>query len=146
MTVRRGERVSFSTSGEVQLSADANDKATPAGASSGTSSGEPDAADARRRRSSAAIGAVQMFGIGNQTGPLGCPRMAGCSSVSTTTTWPTTRASSRFKSLDVERVPTAITRGDRAASDANSTPRPLAAGRSHVQGSPDTAKQMRYNR
>ena len=72
LTVRRGESVAFNASGRVQLSANANDTAGPAGAESGRRPTGPMAgvlAGALIGR----IGPVSMFAIGNQTNPLPMP-------------------------------------------------------------------------
>ena len=68
ITVRKGDRLSLSTTGQVQLSADSNDVATPDGARSGRY-----AARSRMPRTlaGALIGRIgtngQPFGIGSQT-------------------------------------------------------------------------------
>jgi hypothetical protein len=72
ITVRRGERVRFSASGEIQLSSDGNDLATPAGSRTGRRPSGPmpqSLAGALVGR----VGPVQMFGIGDQTTPLAMP-------------------------------------------------------------------------
>jgi hypothetical protein len=72
VTVRRGQRVTFTTSGEVQLSADAGDKATPDGSLRGRHPSGP----LPQVLAGALIGRVgsgSMFGIGNQTVPLPMP-------------------------------------------------------------------------
>jgi hypothetical protein len=72
ITVRRGQRVSFTASGEVQLSSDPNDKASPAGSLRGRRPSGPMSqvlAGALIGR----IGPAAMFGIGNQTAPLPMP-------------------------------------------------------------------------
>ncbi|MEZ5285995.1 MAG: hypothetical protein R2712_14535 [Vicinamibacterales bacterium] len=71
ITIRRGDRVQFSAQGEIQLSADANDKAAPAG-SSRTAPNAP----APQLPAGALIGRIgggAPFGIGNQTNPLPMP-------------------------------------------------------------------------
>jgi hypothetical protein len=66
VTVRQGELVRFSTTGEVQLSGDANDVATPAGSKTGRRPSAPmpqTLAGALIGR----VGAARVFGIGDQT-------------------------------------------------------------------------------
>jgi hypothetical protein len=73
ITVVRGQQVSFNSSGEVQLSPDANDAATTAGSKTGRRlTGGP----LPGQLAGALIGRVgngQPFGIGNQAGPLPMP-------------------------------------------------------------------------
>jgi hypothetical protein len=73
VTVAKGQQVSFSASGEVQLSTDGNDVATTAGSKIGRRlSGGP----LPGQLAGALIGRVgngQVFGIGNQGGPLSMP-------------------------------------------------------------------------
>jgi hypothetical protein len=72
LTVRQGDRVRFSATGEVQLSSDGGDVATPAGSKTGRRPGGPmpqTLAGALIGR----IGAARMFGIGDQTTPLPMP-------------------------------------------------------------------------
>jgi hypothetical protein len=72
ITVRRGQRVTFTASGEVQLSSDANDKASPAGSLRGRYPSGP----MRQYLAGALIGRIgtgTMFGIGDQTVPLPMP-------------------------------------------------------------------------
>ena len=73
ITVRRGQRVSFTASGEVQLSSDSGDKATPDGSLRGRYPSRP----LHQVLAGALIGRVgmgsSMFGIGNQTVPLPMP-------------------------------------------------------------------------
>ncbi len=73
LNVRRGERVQFIATGEVQLSTDANDKAAPAGASSGRRPTGGPMPQVLAGALIGRIGAVQTFGIGNQTVPLDMP-------------------------------------------------------------------------
>jgi hypothetical protein len=73
ISVVKGQQVSFSSSGEVQLSTDGNDTATTAGSKVGRRlSGGP----LPGQLAGALIGRVgngQAFGIGNQAGPLSMP-------------------------------------------------------------------------
>jgi hypothetical protein len=72
LTVRRGDRIAFNASGRVQLSANANDTAGPAGAENGRRPTGPMPAllaGALIGR----IGPVSMFAIGNQTTQLPMP-------------------------------------------------------------------------
>lgn len=72
ITVRRGQQVTFNASGEVQLSADPNDKASPDGSLKGR---YPGAAAMQTTLAGALIGRVgtSAFGIGNQRTPLPMP-------------------------------------------------------------------------
>lgn len=72
ITVRRGERVRFSASGEIQLSSDGNDVATPAGSRTGRRPSGP-MPQALAGALLGRVGPVQMFGIGNQTTSLAMP-------------------------------------------------------------------------
>ena len=72
ITVRRGERVTFNASGQVQLSSNGSDTAGPAGATSGRRPSGPMPqvlAGALIGR----VGPVGLFAIGNQTTPLTMP-------------------------------------------------------------------------
>lgn len=72
LTVRRGDRVRFVASGQIQLSSDSNDVATPAGSLNGRRPTGPlpqSLAGALLGR----IGGVQIFGIGDQTTALPMP-------------------------------------------------------------------------
>jgi hypothetical protein len=73
INVAKGQQVSFNSSGEVQLSTDGNDVATTAGSKVGRRlSGGP----LPGQLAGALIGRVgngQVFGIGNQAGPLSMP-------------------------------------------------------------------------
>jgi hypothetical protein len=72
LNVRKGDRVTFRASGQVQLSATASDTATPAGATSGRYPSSP----MPRVLAGALIGRVGpvgVFGIGTQTTPLAMP-------------------------------------------------------------------------
>jgi len=67
ITVRKGQTLTFNTTGEVQLSADGNDKASAAGSTSGRYAQR---AAMPRALAGALIGKIgngQPFGIGNQT-------------------------------------------------------------------------------
>jgi hypothetical protein len=73
ITVRQGERVRFSASGEVTLSTDSNNVATPAGSRNNE---HPNGGPMPQTLTGALIGRVgngQPFGIGNQTTPLPMP-------------------------------------------------------------------------
>jgi len=72
LTVRRAESVTFNATGRVQLSANANDKAGPAGAESGRRPTGPMRA-VLAGALIGRIGPVSMFAIGNQTTPLPMP-------------------------------------------------------------------------
>lgn len=72
ITVRRGQRVTFTATGEVQLSGDPDDKASPDGSLRGRYPRGP----MREVLAGALIGRIgagSMFGIGNQTIPLPMP-------------------------------------------------------------------------
>ncbi len=72
ITVRRGERITFNASGQVQLSSNGSDTAGPAGATSGRRPSGPMPqvlAGALIGR----VGPVGLFAIGNQTTPLTMP-------------------------------------------------------------------------
>ena len=68
ITVRKGQTLTFNTTGEVQLSADANDKASPAGSNTGRYAQR---SALPKALAGALIGRIgtrgQAFGIGNQT-------------------------------------------------------------------------------
>jgi hypothetical protein len=67
ITVRQGQTVTFNTTGDVQLSGDTNDKATPAGSTTGK---RAQRAAMPRELAGALIGKIgngRPFGIGNQT-------------------------------------------------------------------------------
>jgi hypothetical protein len=67
ITVRQGQTLTFNTSGEIQLSGDGNDKATPAGSTTGK---HAQRAAMPRELAGALIGKIgngRPFGIGNQT-------------------------------------------------------------------------------
>jgi len=73
VTVRKGQRVTFTATGEVQLSSDPADKASPAGSLRGR---YPGGGPMREVLAGALIGRVgggSMFGIGTQTVPLPMP-------------------------------------------------------------------------
>ncbi|MEO5819551.1 MAG: hypothetical protein ABIT71_03535 [Vicinamibacteraceae bacterium] len=73
ISVAKGQQVSFSSSGEVQLSTDGSDVATTAGSKIGR---RLSAGPLPGQLAGALIGRVgngQAFGIGNQAGPLGMP-------------------------------------------------------------------------
>jgi len=73
VTVRKGQRVTFTATGEVQLSSDPADKASPAGSLRGR---YPSGGPMREVLAGALIGRVgggSMFGIGTQTVPLPMP-------------------------------------------------------------------------
>ena len=70
--VRRGDRIAFNASGRVQLSANANDTAGPAGAESGRRPSGPMPA-VLAGALIGRIGPVSLFGIGNQTNELTMP-------------------------------------------------------------------------
>jgi hypothetical protein len=72
LTVRRGDRVAFNATGRVQLSANANDTAGPAGAESGRRPTGPMPA-VLAGGLIGRIGPVSMFAIGNQTNELSMP-------------------------------------------------------------------------
>ncbi len=67
LTVRRGEVLSFNTSGEVQLSGDASDVAAPAGSKSGRRATGSPLPNALAGALIGRIGNGQAFAIGNQT-------------------------------------------------------------------------------
>jgi hypothetical protein len=67
LTVRKGEVLSFNTSGEVQLSGDANDVAAPAGSKTGRRATGAPLPTALAGALIARIGNGQAFAIGNQT-------------------------------------------------------------------------------
>ncbi len=67
MTVRRGEVLSFSTSGEVQLSNDSSDRSTAAGSRSGRRATGAPLPNALAGALIGRIGNGQPFGIGDQT-------------------------------------------------------------------------------
>jgi hypothetical protein len=72
ITVRRGQMVTFNATGEIQLSRDGGDKATPDGSVRGRHPSGP----MRNVLAGALIGRVgpvSMFGIGNQRVPLSMP-------------------------------------------------------------------------
>jgi len=72
ITVRRGDRITFNASGQVQLSSNGSDTAGPAGATSGRRPSGPMPqvfAGALIGR----VGPVGLFGIGSQTTPLTMP-------------------------------------------------------------------------
>jgi hypothetical protein len=73
LTVRRGESVRFNATGQVQLSSDGNDTATPAGSRTGRRPAGGPMPQVLAGALIGRIGPVQMFGIGNQTGALGMP-------------------------------------------------------------------------
>ncbi len=66
ITVRRGDRVTFNASGQVQFSANASDKATSVGASSGQRPSGP-MANVPVGALLGRVGPVAVFAIGNQT-------------------------------------------------------------------------------
>jgi len=73
LTVRRGESVRFNATGQVQLSSNSGDTATPAGSTTGR---RPTGGPMNQVLAGALIGRigpVQMFGIGNQTAALTMP-------------------------------------------------------------------------
>jgi hypothetical protein len=73
ITVRRGQTVTFNATGEIQLSGDSGDRATPAGSLRGR---YPTGSGAMRNvLAGALVGRVgaSAFGIGNQTTPLTMP-------------------------------------------------------------------------
>jgi hypothetical protein len=72
ITVRSGQMVSFNGSGEVQLSPDNGDKATPDGSIRGTHPPSP-MANTLAGALIGRIGPVTMFGIGTQRQPLPMP-------------------------------------------------------------------------
>ena len=72
IVVRRGDRVSFNASGQIQLSGDSNDTATPAGARSGRRPSGP-MPQVLAGGLIGRIGDSQPFGIGNQTQALEMP-------------------------------------------------------------------------
>jgi hypothetical protein len=67
LTIRRGERVSFNATGEIQLSTDTNDKAQPAGALSQRKVGGAPLPTEFAGALIARIGNGEPFAIGNQT-------------------------------------------------------------------------------
>ena len=67
LTVRKGERIGFNAQGEVQLSADANDKAAAAGSLNGRRSPGSPLSNELAGALIARIGNGQPFAIGNQT-------------------------------------------------------------------------------
>jgi hypothetical protein len=67
ITVRKGDRLTFSTTGEVQLSADPNDKATAAGSVNGRNAQRSALPTQLAGALIGKIGTGQPFGIGNQT-------------------------------------------------------------------------------
>lgn len=72
LTVRRGDRITFNASGEIRLSSNGDDIATPDGSKTGRRPSGPlpqTLAGALIGR----IGPANMFGIGNQTVPLTMP-------------------------------------------------------------------------
>jgi hypothetical protein len=73
LTVRRGESVRFNASGQVQLSSDSNDTATPAGSRSGRRPAGGPMPQVLAGALIGRIGPVQTFGIGNQTTALSMP-------------------------------------------------------------------------
>lgn len=73
ITVRQGDRVSFNASGEIRLSSNANDVATPAGATSGR---RPNGGPMPQVLAGALLGRIgptSIFAIGNQAVPLTMP-------------------------------------------------------------------------
>lgn len=72
IVVRRGDRVTFNASGQIQLSGDSNDTATPAGAASGRRPSSP-MPQVLAGGLIGRIGDSQPFGIGNQTQALEMP-------------------------------------------------------------------------
>jgi hypothetical protein len=71
--VRAGEMVRFNASGQVRLSGDANDTATPAGSASGRQAANAPLAGTLAGALIGRIGTGQPFGIGNQTQALRMP-------------------------------------------------------------------------
>ena len=67
LTVRRGEMLTFNTTGQVQLSTDTNDTATPAGSPSGKYAPRSPMPRVLAGALIGRIGSGQPFAIGNQT-------------------------------------------------------------------------------
>jgi hypothetical protein len=72
-SVRRGQRVTFDGSGEIQLSADRNDIAGVAGSRTGRTSPNAPIPGALAGALIGRVGDSQPFGIGDQKGPLSMP-------------------------------------------------------------------------
>jgi len=73
ITVRRTDRVQFTTEGEVQLSGDADDKAGPAGSRRGRTAPEAPLPTVLAGALVGRIGNGPVFAIGDQSGPLPMP-------------------------------------------------------------------------
>lgn len=73
ITVRRDDRVEFSVRGEIQLSADANDKARAAGSLTGRKAASSPAPEFLAGALIGRVGGGVPFPIGNQTDPLPMP-------------------------------------------------------------------------
>jgi hypothetical protein len=73
VTVRRTDRVAFATTGEVQLSTDAEDKASPAGSLRGRRADNSPAPSLLAGALIGRVGNSAPFAIGNQTAPLPMP-------------------------------------------------------------------------
>ena len=105
-SVRRGRRLTFSTTGEVQLSDDANDVADADGAQARGAWRRTPRCRACRRRADRPIGNGAPFAIGNQTTIVDAGSGRAVPRASTTTRSATTRATSR-SIVRVSRSPTA---------------------------------------
>jgi hypothetical protein len=73
ITVVQGQNVSFSASGQVRLSGDAQDTATPAGSSQGRRANNSALPGTLAGALIGRVGTGMPFGIGDQTGPLQMP-------------------------------------------------------------------------
>jgi len=73
LTVRKGDLVTFQSSGEIQLSTDANDTAGPAGAKSQRTAARSPIPSAFAGALVARVGNSAPFAIGDQTGPIEMP-------------------------------------------------------------------------
>ena len=91
--VRRGETLRFNASGEVMWSPEQADRANPGGAANGRHSGAPPFGNAPGGALIGRVGNGQAF-LSATRARSGCRQMANCSSVSTTTRWRTTPATS----------------------------------------------------
>jgi hypothetical protein len=73
LTVRRGDRVTFQSSGDIRLSTDANDTAGPAGAKSQRTAARSPIPSAFAGALIGRVGNSAPFAIGDQTGPIEMP-------------------------------------------------------------------------
>ena len=73
LTVRKGDRVTFQSSGELQVSTDANDTAGPAGAKSQRTAARSPIPSAFTGALIGRVGNSAPFAIGDQTGPIEMP-------------------------------------------------------------------------